>query len=138
MVYTGTCHCGALSYRYATRLPVSRWSVRACQCSFCRRHRAVSTSDPKGTVEFAVQEASLVQRYRFGKRTADFLICRQCGAYVGAVRTSAAGSFGIVNLNMLLEPPDDLLEPAPVSYDDDTLSTRSTRRETRWTPAVVR
>ena len=38
----------------------------------------VSTSDPAGTVELSARDGAL-QRYRFGQRTADVWICRNCG-----------------------------------------------------------
>ena len=138
MVYEGACHCGALSYRYRTELPVGSWSVRACQCSFCRRHQGISTSDPAGTVEFTVTDPTLLQRYRFGQRTADFLICKRCGCYIGAVLESEVGTYGIVNLTMLVNAPPDLKEPEPMSYDAESERSRIGRRERRWTPALVR
>lgn len=80
--YTGACHCGALTFRYDTKLPSVSWPVRACQCSFCRLHAALTSSDPAGSLSFHASDLSRLQRYRFGARTADFLICRHCGAYL--------------------------------------------------------
>ncbi len=136
--YSGACHCQAVSYVYSTDLPVTDWPVRACQCSFCRSHGAVCTSDPLGSVEFSAKEPPGVNRYRFGQNTADFLICRQCGVYVGAVITTAGGTYGIVNLDALSETPAGLPAPEPVSYEGEAAGSRCSRREERWTPAVMK
>ena len=71
--YLARCHCGALTARYRTAIAPAAWPVRACQCSFCRSHGALSTSDPAGALEFRSTDPTRVQRYRFGGRTADFM-----------------------------------------------------------------
>jgi len=75
-------------------------------------------------------------RYQFGFRTADFLTCRTCGVYIGAVMSSEHGSFAALNLNTLITPVQ-LLTPEPVSYDAESRGDRITRREARWTPVVA-
>ncbi len=137
MDYQGACHCGAISYTYRTNLPVEDWSVRACQCSFCRGHGAVCTSDPQGSVQFSLAQPSEVSHYRFAKSTADFLVCRRCGVYVGAIIAVAHQSYGIVNLNALRTRLATLPAPAPVSYDGESADLRVGRRQTRWTPAQI-
>src|SRR4029077_2060580 len=84
--------------------PPAVWQIRACQCRFCRRHAARTTSDPAGRVSFRIREEAALARYRFGLRTADFLVCRNCGVYVGAVLTSSRGQFATLNINALCEP----------------------------------
>ena len=42
--YHGGCHCGALGFEFSTALEPSAWSIRACQCNFCRAHAGVYTS----------------------------------------------------------------------------------------------
>jgi hypothetical protein len=132
--YDGQCHCGALAFRYHTALPVERWQVRACQCSFCRRHAALTTSDPAGLLEFRIAAPDAVQRYRFGLRTADFLLCRHCGVYIGAQIDTGRGSFGIINTRALA-PGGAAPPPAtPVSYQAEDAKQRLLRRAERWTP----
>ena len=70
-----------------------QWPVRACQCRFCRSHGAHTTSDPGGSIAFQIADPGKLNRYRFGSRSADFLICRECGVYVAAVMTSRRGQF---------------------------------------------
>lgn len=130
----GDCHCGAIGYEFRTALPPAQWSVRACQCSFCRSHEVVSTSDPAGRIDFVVREPLLLQRYRFGLRTAEFLLCRRCGSYVGAIIESAGKHFGIVNLRALTARPPGLAEVEPISYASEDAAARVARRAARWTP----
>jgi hypothetical protein len=135
--YEGACHCGALSYRYDTALAAAAWSVRTCQCSFCQLHAALTTSDPAGSLSCRVSDHSNLQRYRFGARTTDFLICRRCGAYLGATFRSSAGGYGLVNLRMLRPMPGDLPAPVPMNYDGELPAQRMARRESRWTPLAA-
>lgn len=132
----GACHCGAIGYAYRTPLPPSAWSVRACQCSFCRSHAGVTTSDPAGALEFFEHTPGALNRYRFARRTADYLICRNCGTYLGAIFTSARGRYGIVNVNTMHNRPADLPPPEVKDYGTESPEQRAARREQRWTPVV--
>lgn len=134
MTYEGSCHCGAIAFAYSSELPPERWSVRSCQCSFCRAHGARCTSDPDGRVRFRISKPDELIRYRFALRTADFLICRSCGVYVGAVLESEGEAFAIVNLNALDAPATTLPEPRETSYDAESTSDRVRRRSHGWTP----
>ena len=132
--YKGSCHCGAIAYTFRTDIEPERGSIRACQCSFCRAHDALSTSDPAGEISFTAMQPDLLQKYRFGLRTADFLLCRECGVYIGALIQAGARSFGIVNVHALKASPANLAATAPISYDDEDTGGRVSRREQKWTP----
>ncbi|MCH8060538.1 MAG: aldehyde-activating protein [Proteobacteria bacterium] len=134
--YAGRCHCGAIGCRYTTAQKPADWSVRACQCRFCRRHDALSTSDPDGQLQIIVNDAVMLQRYRFALMTADFLLCRNCGVYTAAVIESDVGRFGIINTHVLSPTPDRIAVVTPISYEDENLSERIIRREQRWTPVT--
>ena len=132
--YEGACHCGAIGFVYQTALAPEEWPVRACQCSFCRAHAALSTSDPMGALEFFERSPSRLHLYRFGGKTADFLICSDCGVYIGA-RTKAEGKpFGIINARALKSALSQLGEPQRMEYGNETSAERMARRAKRWTP----
>lgn len=128
MRHEGGCHCGAIRVAFETERPIT---PRACQCSFCRRHLARSVSDPDGlvTVTYSVEAV----RYRFGARTADFLICPRCGIYVGATTEIEGAPFAVLNLNAFDEPHPDL-EGEPFDYEGESVEARAERRLRRWTP----
>jgi hypothetical protein len=90
-----------------------------------------------GSVEFATAEPELLNRYRFGERTADFLICSRCGVYIGALIETASGGYGIININALRSIPPELPEPIAMEYGSESKDERIARRELRWTPAAA-
>jgi hypothetical protein len=132
--FEGRCHCRAIGFEYRTAIPAGRWSIRACQCSFCRAHDALSTSDPQGGLEFRVREPGVLQHYRFGGKTADFLICGRCGVYIGAQMRTGERAFGIINVRALRDAPADLPAATAMSYEDEGTDARRDRRLARWTP----
>ena len=134
--YQGRCHCGALGFSFSTAIPPAEWSVRACQCDFCRAHGALSTSDPHGQIEFRASSPEHLTSYRFGLRTADFLICTGCGVYVGALTEIGGRAFGIINVRALHPMPAALPEPRAMTYDGETTGERAERRAERWSPAL--
>ena len=72
----------------------------------------------------------------FGSRSADFLVCRECGVYVAAVMTSRRGQFATVNVNVIRNLAA-LPAASPVSYDGESAEQKIARRELRWTPVRV-
>ena len=134
--YLGRCHCGALTVRYRTAVDPADWSVRACQCSFCRAHGSAATSDPAGEMEFRSVDPEKVQRYRFGTRTADAILCRECGVFLGVEMQTEAGRFGVVNVQTLRPRPVGLAAPQSVDFGEERVEARLSRRVARWTPVV--
>jgi len=135
MKLKGQCHCGNLSFDFETQLKLDELPVRACQCTFCRAHGALSTSDPKGSVRIRATDASLVQRYRFGLGITDFLICRRCGVYLLAMTEIDGAHYAVLSANVL-DCRDRLVPPQPMDYDGEDAAGRSARRKSRWTPVV--
>lgn len=134
MQYKGRCHCGSIGFFYRTERPPKDWSIRACQCSFCRAHGARTTSDPAGSVEYFADRPDQLQRYRFGLNVTAFLICKTCGVYVGAVTEVSAALLTIINSNALYPLPADIPEAVPVIYDGESVDARNRRRQRAWTP----
>ena len=134
--FDGGCHCGAIEFTYVTTLTPRRWSVRLCQCAFCRAHGARSTSDPGGELQFRFERPEFLRRYRFALRTADFLICKECGTYVAAVLLSGRGAQAVINLNTLRSAPTGLHPGKPVSHEGESADVRRARRVQTWTPVV--
>ncbi len=132
--YRGSCHCSAIGFEYRTSLPPAEWSIRACQCAFCRAHDALSASDPSGELRFVAEKPDRLQRYRFALRTADFLLCRECGVYIGATIQIGDSRRGIINTHALIDTPADLAATEPMSYDGEDVGERVGRRDERWTP----
>src|SRR5438132_673814 len=99
--FDSACHCGALRLAFMTDVAPSQWRVRACQCAFCRAHGARTTSDSAGSVRFTILDSAALVEYRFGLRTAEFLLCARCGVYIAAMVTTPRGRFATINVNAL-------------------------------------
>jgi hypothetical protein len=134
-VYPGACHCGNVEVRLESdRTPVEL-GLRADTCSFCSKHHALYASDPAGEVHVAYGDAGLLERYRFGTKTADFLLCKACGVFVAAYVPEPP--LAVVNVNVLDARAAFLANPAQVAdFDDESLEQRLARRRARWTPVI--
>ncbi len=128
----GGCHCGAITAVFETALAPDAIEVRADQCGFCRRHGAKTVSDPAGRLTLRFAE-NTVRRYRFGARTADFLVCQSCGAYVASVMED----YGVLNVVGADIAVLASRAARPVDYDAETPDERRARRRLRWTPTIL-
>jgi hypothetical protein len=134
VIHAGGCHCGNVRFRLETTLALDALPLRACQCSFCRHHGALSTSDPQGRVTLEVRESAQLNRYRFGLKTADFMVCARCGVYVGATIAEDGRAWAIVNANTLDEVASLRQPVTPMDYEGEDVARRRARRQARWTP----
>ena len=134
--YEGACHCGVVRFAFTTAIPPSQWRIRACQCSFCRAHGARTISDPEGNIRFTILDTDALVEYRFGLRTAAFLVCGRCGIYIAAVIATLRGRFATINANALTNRPE-IEDARSVSYDGETAEQRLARRERSWTPVSI-
>lgn len=133
--YPGACHCANLRLVLVSDKTPAALGTRADGCSFCTMHRAAYTSDPAGSLSLTATDASLLARYRFGTRTADFLLCRSCGVFIAAYMPQPA--VAVVNVNVLEARAAFLVaEPPVVDLDGESLADRLARRRARWTPVA--
>jgi hypothetical protein len=137
MEHRGGCHCGNLRLTLRLSEPPEAVRLRSCQCSFCRAHATRTTSDPNGAVEVWAENWSLAESYRFDTGTADFLICRRCGVYIGAFCETEGGARAVINTNALDDRARFAGEPTPYDHEGEGLSERLARRAVNWTPAVL-
>ena len=132
--HRGGCHCGNLRVSLRLSQPPAETRLRACGCSFCRAHNTRTTSDPNGSMQIDVRERDRLVRYRFGLRTADFLLCAHCGVYIGALLPDDSGGWFTVNVNTFREPPPLDCPIQPIVYESEDIGGRIDRRRTKWTP----
>jgi hypothetical protein len=133
-VFQGRCHCGNVEYTFESSATLEVLGLHACQCSFCRAHGARTTSDPNGTVQLRVREETKLARYRFGLKTADFLLCTQCGVYLGALMRDAGQSWMTINANTLIPPPPLDAPVTAMEFSSEDTAGRIGRRKAKWTP----
>ena len=132
MIYRGSCHCGAVRAEYETDAPVR---LRQDGCGFCSSRGVKSASDPNGRLVVVSQRALI--HYRFGHKTADFLICPACGTYVATQMMGPRGPVGVINVVGLaiLELKDQTATLA--SLEGESVDERIQRRLSRWTPMTL-
>ena len=130
--YSGACHCRNIEIRLESDRVPSELPLRTDTCSFCNKHHAIYTSDPEGEAHLAVRDGTLIERYRFGTKTADFLICKSCGVFIAAYMP--APPLAVINVNAL-DARDAFLknELIVASFDGEAPEQRLTRRRARWT-----
>ena len=133
----GGCHCGNLRLQVRLGRPPAEALLRSCACSFCRSHGTRTVSDPDGQAELWATDWDLVQRYRFGSHTADYLLCRQCGVYVGAVCDTASGRRAVINTLCLADRAAFDRDPIRPDYEGETVEARLVRRGQNWMPLVI-
>lgn len=138
MKHQGGCHCGNIRLQFETTIAPSEMELRACRCSFCRKHNTRAAADPKGQITITVTDPALLNRYSFGYRTAEYLLCRACGVYVAAVTLDEAAPRALVIVNALESCDDFTREPQEVSYDGEDRAARIERRRSSWTPVIFR
>jgi hypothetical protein len=135
MRYQGGCHCGDLLIEFETSLNPAEIELRACQCTFCRKHASLAATDPAGHLAIWAAPGENLARYTFGLRTAEYLICKTCGVYVAAV-TGESEPRGIAIVNCLDDRRRFTSAPIAVDYDAESRDQRMERRRQRWTPVT--
>ena len=134
--FCGQCHCGALRAVLHASKPAAELQVRACQCSFCTRHGAMTVSDPAGRAVLEIERAALA-RYQFETRTGTSLICARCGVYGGVVLEDGRGIWSAINVRGLAVPAFRGRAAEPVAYEGETPEQRIARRKRKWTPTEI-
>ena len=131
--YAGACHCQNIALRLDSDKTPAELPLRTDTCSFCNKHHAIYTTDPQGELHLAVSDTNAVERYRFGTKTADFLICKSCGVFVAAYMPDS--SLAVINVNVLEARASFLQNELHIAnLDAESLEQRLTRRRSRWTP----
>jgi hypothetical protein len=136
LIHRGGCHCGVIRMTYSSAVPAAEHALRACQCSFCRKHGSIAVSDPEGSVEIKVADGQKASRYRFGLGTAEYIVCRDCGVYVAAVMIEGQRSWSVTIVNALDDRADFSGAVEPVDFSTEDEDGRRARRRARWTPTI--
>ena len=132
MLTSGSCHCGNIAFTLDWKSEPTEIPARACNCSFCVKHGGVWTSCPSGALEISVGDPSLVSKYAFGTKTAEFHICSRCG--VVPVGTSRINDhlYAVVSVNAFDNVDPALLRHTSASFDGESEETRLARRARNW------
>ena len=128
------CHCGNLQITFDWPDPGPTIPVRACQCSFCRKHRGIWTSNPRGSFELRIADTSRHAPYRFGTKTADFHVCSTCGVVPIVTCVIDGRRYAVLNANAFDDVDRSVLVEQPADFEGETVESRLARRRRNWTP----
>ena len=133
----GGCHCGNIRLSLEWPADAPRIPARACSCTFCRKHGATWTSHPQAALVLRIADATHVERYAFGTRTADFHVCKRCG--VPAVVTSRIDGhdYAVVNINTFEGVDPAMFDRSTSDFDGEATEDRLARRKSRWIATVT-
>ena len=76
-------------------------------------------------------------RYRFGTGTADFHVCRACGAVPAVICTLEGRTYAVVNVNCLAGIDPGTLDRIATDFAGESVGARLARRRARWMAEVV-
>lgn len=132
MLISGRCHCGNISFALTWAPDPVEIPARACTCSFCTKHGGVWTSCSTGSLRVSVQEPSLVSKYAFGTKTAEFHICSRCGIAPVVTSLIANRLYAVVSVNAFENVPLSLLRRASATFEEENQGSRLERRRRNW------
>lgn len=129
---TGACHC--TNIRIALDWPgaAADIKIRNCGCSFCVKHGGAWTSHPEAALRISINDTALLTRYRFGTKTADFLLCKTCGVVPAVVSEIDGRLYAVVNVNTFSNVDTGALERSGTDFDGENTGSRLERRKKNW------
>jgi hypothetical protein len=132
MLINGSCHCGNIALALDWPGDTPEIPARACDCTFCRKHGGVWTSNPRAALAVTIRDERLVSRYAFGTRTATFHVCAQCGTVPMVTCDMDGGRYAVVNVNALESVQEAWLRRGAASFDGEDTASRLARRKRNW------
>lgn len=132
MLIHGKCHCGNISFSLTWAPDPAEIPARACGCSFCVKHGGVWTSNPDGGLEVQVKDASMVSRYAFGTKTAEFHVCARCGIVPVVTSRIDGRLYAVVSVNAFEGVDPSLFRRASADFDGEDEASRLARRKRNW------
>ena len=133
----GSCHCGNIRFLFDWPDSGPTIPVRACGCGHCTKHSAVWTSHPDGRFRLLIKDDSLVRRYRFGTKTADFHVCCNCGVVPIVTCVIDGAQFAVFNANTFEDVDPSQFVESKTNFEGETTENRLARRRRNWTPQAV-
>lgn len=84
-----------------------------------------------------IADQSLVSKYQFGTRTADFYVCSVCGVVPIVVSEIDEGLYAVVNVNSFVANPSITFSTSNTNFDGEGTDDRLERRKRNWIPDVL-
>jgi hypothetical protein len=137
MEISGRCHCGNIAFTLDWRPEPVVIPARACGCTFCSKHGGLWTSCPQGALTVRFRDRARIAEYEFGTRTAQFLVCRECGVAPVAISRIDGRLHAVVSVRALEGLDPAWVQPAvSADYDGESTADRLARRARNWIGTV--
>jgi hypothetical protein len=79
-------------------------------------------------------EPEQLQRYTFGLKASEQIICRRCGVYVAMTLSEGERVWSVLNVDTLDDRALFTVEPTMHDYSAEDRESRIARRKARWCP----
>lgn len=133
----GACHCGNI--RFILRWPnfEATIPVRNCGCAFCKKHTGAWTSHRNSELAVQIDDLSLVSKYSFETKTADFYVCSVCGVVPLVLSEIDDEHYAVVNVNTFEDIGNLSFSSSSTNFDGEDTGSRLERRKRNWIPNVL-
>ena len=109
MTYSGSCHCGAISFTVEGKME----SAMECNCSHCQRKGYLLWFVPRDQLSYTLSGESLAT-YTFNKHEIKHHFCSTCGCAPFGFGTNNGVEMAAVNIRCLDDIDLDSVQRQPV------------------------
>jgi hypothetical protein len=134
---SGGCHCGNIRFELRWPKSESEIGIRRCGCTFCQKHGGAWISHRSSELAIELGNTSLVSKYGFGTKTADFYICSVCGVSPFVLSVINGQTYAVVNANTLEGVGNFEFSSSSTDFDGEDTGNRLARRQRNWIPKVL-
>lgn len=99
--------------------------------------RGLHVASTSETLNVRIADVDQLERYRFGTGTADFLICRRCGAVPVVASVIDDVCYAVVNVNTLENTDRVEFYHSSTDFEGEAKGDRLARRQRNWIPEVA-
>lgn len=131
-----SCHCGNIRFVMAWPHDQTEIMARQCGCTFCQKHGGSWTSNRNAELTIHVDDPSLVSKYAFGTKTADFYTCTRCGVVPFVLSDIEGETYAVVSVRTLDNISGITLSSSTKDFDGEERGSRLERRQKNWIPSV--
>ena len=136
MQIEGGCHCKNITYRLEWPGDGTGIAIRECGCAFCTKHAGAWTSHRDSELVAKILDESLLTKYRFGTKTADFYVCSRCGVVPFVLSKIGEDLYGVVNVNTFEGVDQSSFVRAAADFEGEDPESRLERRKRNWIQSV--
>ncbi|KAL3711787.1 hypothetical protein TMatcc_000479 [Talaromyces marneffei ATCC 18224] len=99
VTYTGSCHCGAVKYKFEMSPPIEEQKIISCNCSYCTATGRLLAQVPNTDFTYIEGKENLFA-YHWGSKSVTTFSCKTCGLHVTAESRVEDFIFGQVVINV--------------------------------------